>query len=205
MKVDYTPEDLIKFENTICNLWNEKKIKAPIHLDNGNEHQLIDIFTRYVNEEDWVLGSWRQHYKCLLKGVPQNELIEAILAGKSISLCFPEFNVISSAIVGGSLPIALGIALAIKRQGGTNKAVCFVGDMSSETGIAHECIKYSTNHNLPVLWVIEDNDKSVCTPTREVWGSDSNSYEHNRPKNVIYYKYQTIYPHAGPGGQRIQF
>ena len=41
--------------------------------------------------------------------------------------------------------------------------------MTSETGIAHECIKFSQNFNLPILFVIEDNDL-VCTETRVAWG-----------------------------------
>ncbi len=140
-----------------------------MHLDNGNEESLIKIFREHVGEEDWIVGSWRQHYKCLLKGVPQDQLKAAILDGKSISLCFPKHRVISSAIVGGVLPIAVGIALGIQRQALAHKVVCFMGEMTSETGIAHECIKYATNCHLPILFVIEDNEKSVCTPTLETW------------------------------------
>src|SRR6185312_10128102 len=139
MNVPYTPEDLIAFEEEVCNHFADKKILAPVHLDDGNAPQLIEIFQNYVNEDDWVCGSWRTHMKCLLKGVSKEKLMAAILEGKSISLCFPEHNVISSAIVGGILPIALGIALGIKKQGGNNKVVCFLGEMTSETGTFYEC------------------------------------------------------------------
>lgn len=214
MKVALTPEDLIKFEEEVCKNFSEKKIRAPIHLDNGNEEQLIEIFEKFVDEDDWILGSWRQHYKCLLKGVPPEKLMQAILEGKSISLCFPQYNVISSAIVGGILPIAVGIGMGIKKAKGTNKVVCFLGEMSSETGMAHECIKYSTAHKLPLLWVVEDNGKSVCTPTLPVWGLNKLTYApeyFSHPKevcpvreNVLYYRYESKYPHAG-GTERVQF
>lgn len=211
MKVNITPDDLINFEKEVCKNFSQKKILAPVHLDNGNEDQLIEVFSKYVDEEDWVFGSWRQHYKCLLKGVPQNELMQAILQGKSIGLCFPQYKVISSAIVGGIIPIALGIALGIKMNNGTNKAVCFLGEMTSESGIFHECLKYSENHSLPILWVIEDNNKSVCTITSEVWKKMSFEPENYQDKsvvrireNVLYYKYQSLFPHAGCG-ERIQF
>ena len=46
---------------------------------------------------------------------------------------------------------------------------CFMGEMTSETGIAHECIKYSRNFDLPIHFVVEDNEKSVCTDTRKTW------------------------------------
>jgi pyruvate dehydrogenase E1 component alpha subunit len=213
MKVTFTPDDLISFEDEIVNLFNEKKIRAPIHLDNGNESQLIEVFRDYVDEDDWILGSWRQHYKCLLKGVPPHELKEAILEGHSIGLCFSDYRVISSAIVGGSLPISVGIAMGIKRAGDKNKVVCFVGEMTSESGTFYECLKYSTNHDLPILFVIEDNGKSVCTPTREVWGKEKLTYEpedyqagqvRRVSDKVLYFKYTSKYPHAG-AGSRIQF
>jgi pyruvate dehydrogenase E1 component alpha subunit len=164
---------------------------------------MIDVFAK-INHEDWVLCSWRSHYQCLLKGVPQQEVMEEILKGRSISLCFPEYRILSSAIVTGVLPIAVGIAMSIKRENGTNKVHVFLGEMTSETGLAHECIKYSTNHDLPIRFVIEDNGKSVCTDTRDVWNTQELSYENSTADNIYYYKYDTKYPHAG-AGKRVQF
>jgi pyruvate dehydrogenase E1 component alpha subunit len=213
MKVTYTPEDLIKYEDHVCDLFAQKKIRAPVHLDNGNEEQLITVFESFVEEDDWVMGSWRMHMKVLLKGVPQETLTNAILDGKSISLCFPEYKVISSAIVGGILPIAVGTAMGIKIKGGTNKVVCFMGETTSESGMAYETIKYATQHNLPILFVIEDNGKSVCTETRAVWNMEKLTYEPDnyRSKSVVqvapkvlYFKYESKFPHAGTG-ERIQF
>ena len=133
---------LVNFENKIADLFNNKKIKAPIHLYSGNESQIIKIFQK-VRKNDWVLCSWRSHYQCLLKGVPEKLLIKEIIKGKSISLCFRKYKILSSAIVGGNAPIAVGIAKALKIKKSKNKVLCFVGDMTSETGIVHECIKYS--------------------------------------------------------------
>ena len=85
-------EKLIKFEEEIAELFNSKKIRAPIHLYHGNEDQIIKIFKK-INPEDWVFCSWRSHYQCLLKGVPEKKIKEEILDGKSISFCFPEYNI----------------------------------------------------------------------------------------------------------------
>ena len=88
-------EDLVNFENEIAELFNNAKIKAPVHLYNGNEDQIIEIFRKHnIGKDDWVLCSWRSHYQCLLKGVPPDELKEAILQGRSISLCFSDYNVV---------------------------------------------------------------------------------------------------------------
>jgi len=108
-------KDLIEFENKIIKLFNNAKIKSPIHLHSGNEENLIRIFKK-IKKNDWILSSWRSHYHCLLKGVPIKKLTQEILKGKSISLCFPEYKIYSSAIVGGSLPIAVGLALALKKK-----------------------------------------------------------------------------------------
>ena len=204
MKNLLSKNELIAFEEEIAKCFNEKLIRAPIHLYHGNEEQMIEIFKR-INEEDWVLCSWRSHYQCLLKGVPRNRLKEDILAGRSISLCYNEYRVLSSGIVTGVLPIATGIALDIKRRKGSNKVYCFMGDMTSETGIAHECIKYSKNFDLPIQFIIEDNNKSVCTITKNAWGADKLTYEKITEEKILYYKYDASkYPHAG-SGIRIQF
>ena len=196
-------QKLIKFEEDIAKLFNAGKIKAPVHLYHGNENELIKIF-RKIKKNDWVFCSWRSHYQCLLKGVPENKIKKEILACRSISLCFPKYKIYSSAMVGGSLPIAVGTALSIKRNKGKNRVFCFMGEMTSETGIAHECIKYSRNFKLPIHFIIEDNEKSVCTDTRKSWNQNKLSYEGKKDKYVTYYNYKLKYPHAG-AGKRVQF
>lgn len=194
--------DLIHFEDRVAAAFNAGKIRAPVHLYAGNEKEMIEIFAT-VAEEDWIFCSWRSHYQCLLKGVPEDELMDSILAGHSISLCFSNHRVFSSAIVGGSLPIATGLAMSIKRNQVNSKVHCFMGDMTAETGIAHECIKYSRYHKLPIRFIVEDNKKSVCTDTYEVWGIAESSYK-GGASNVVYYEYETKYPHAG-AGVRVEF
>lgn len=198
-----TKEDLIAFEDEIAALFNAGKIRAPVHLYSGNEDRIIEIFRR-IRPQDWVFCSWRSHYQCLLKGVPKERVREEILAGRSISLCFPEQRVFSSAIVGGVPPIATGTAMAIKRRGEDSRVYCFMGDMTAETGIVHEAIKYSRNHALPIHFIVEDNGKSVCTDTREAWGQPRLSFEGVADEYVSYYRYETKYPHAG-AGVRVQF
>lgn len=198
-----TEADLIAFEEEIAGLFNAAKIRAPVHLYYGNERAIIEIFRR-IRPQDWVFCSWRSHYQCLLKGVPRETLRDAIVAGRSINLCFPEQRIYSSAIVGGVVPVALGMALALKRKGEDAKAWCFLGEMTAETGIAHECIKYARNHALPIHFVVEDNEKSVCTDTREVWNQPKLTFEGVNDEYVTYYKYTTKYPHAG-AGVRVQF
>jgi TPP-dependent pyruvate/acetoin dehydrogenase alpha subunit len=195
-------EDLIKFEEDIAAEFNAGKIRAPIHLSHGNESQLIEIFKDIV-ASDWVVGSWRMHYQCLLKGVPPEVLKAEIMSGHSISLCFPKYRIVSSGIVGGILPIALGIAKGIFLNGGPEWVHCFMGDMTAECGITYEVIKYALNFDLPITFYLEDNGLGVCTPTLEAWGAKRLALE-CKP-NVHLYRYeQNKYPHAG-AGVRVQF
>ena len=198
-----TPEHLIAFETEIAEIFNAGKIRAPVHLYFGNEKEMIEIF-RDVKPEDWIFCSWRSHYQCLLKGVPREEVKAEILAGRSISLCFPKYKIVSSAIVTGVLPMAVGVAMGIKRRGENSRVHCFAGEMTAETGAFHECLKYSTNHQLPIRFIIEDNGKSVCTDTRETWNQPTLTYEKINHPLIVYYKYQSKYPHAG-AGKRVQF
>ena len=195
MITNLTVDDLVAFEEDIASLFNDGKIRAPVHLESGNEVSLIKVFED-VRPEDWVLCSWRAHLKCLLKGVPPTVLKEAIMRGESMGLCFPEYRILSSAIVGGNLPIALGIAKALKLpEVRSNARVhCFLGDMTARTGIADECIRYSAD--LPIRWIVEDNGISVCTPTDDVWPTGY--------PQIKRYHYESIYPHAG-AGVRVQF
>lgn len=203
MITSLTAQDLIDFETEIAGLFNGGKIRAPVHLYSGNEEAMLRIF-QDIRPEDWVLCSWRSHYQCLLKGVPRELLKQEIVAGRSISLCFPKYRIVSSAIVTGVLPIAVGIGMSIKRSQGKERVFCFMGEMTSETGVAHECIKYVQNHELPVHFIVEDNGKSVCTDTRQAWNQPVLTYEKTQLPHVTYYQYQTKYPHAG-AGVRVQF
>jgi pyruvate dehydrogenase E1 component alpha subunit len=195
-----TVEELIAFEADIAAEFNAGKIRAPIHLDGGNEKQLIKIFQEY-RPGDWVCCSWRSHYKALLCGIPPVKVKAEIMAGRSICLCFPEYRFLSSAIVGGNLPIALGIAWSIKRSGGKEKVFAFLGDMTAHGGMYHECLKYATNWDLPIKFFVENNMKSVCTDTGQVWGE----YEspHYTDKFEEYF-YTLPFPHSG-AGVRVNF
>lgn len=198
-----TEQELINFETRIAEQFNKGKIKAPVHLYDGNEKQIKKVFER-IRPQDWIFCSWRSHYQCLLKGVPPDLVEEEILKGHSISLCFPEYKIYSSAIVGGVLPIAVGTAMSIERNGEDSHVYCFVGDMTVQTGIAHECLKYSQNFGLPITFVVEDNGKSVCTDTHKTWNVEITDEEFIEDGNFIYYKYESRYPHAG-AGVRVQF
>ena len=106
---------LIDFEKKIKKIYEIGKIKAPIHLSGNNEDNLIKIFNR-IDKKDWVFSTWRNHYHALLHGINSKWLNKEILSGRSMGIINKKKNFFSSAIVGGILPISLGVALSIKKN-----------------------------------------------------------------------------------------
>jgi len=200
-KVAATKEDLISFEKEIAEIFATGTIRAPVHLRAGREEHLIQIFQENeIGGDDYVFGYWDSHELALLKGVPRETVKKAIVEGKSISLCFPEYKVLCSGIAGSLMGTAAGVAWALKRQNQKGKVYLFCGDMSSETGIFHESVKYAAHYDLPVKFVVCDNGISVMTDTREVWGSKEPWFKNTRyEKKIIYFKYVNGYPHSGLG------
>ena len=203
MQNDWTVESLKEFESQVADIFNAGGIKAPVHLSDGNESGLIDIFQE-VRQDDWIFCSWRSHYQCLLKGVPPEEVLSEVVAGRSISLGFPQYRIFSSAIVGGQVPIAIGAAMGEKLKATSAHVWCFIGDMTAETGIAQTSIRYAETHDLPITFVIEDNGISVLTKTREVWASETLRFNERDSSKVRTFEYRSKYPHAG-AGVRVQF
>ena len=191
---NWSEQDLIDFENDIISHWEGGEIRGPIHLSNGNEKELIKIFNK-VGIDDWVFSTWRSHYHALLHGVEPDVLKQKILDGKSITIVDKDSKFYASAIVTGTLPIALGVAKAIKLQKSDNKVWVFLGDMAFESGIFYEVHKYARNYDLPLYFVVEDNGVSTNTPTLDTW----NGIQREIPEDVIYYKYESKYPHYGTG------
>lgn len=202
-----SPEELIKFEDDIAEVYKIGKIRGPIHLRDGNEQQLIEVF-KQVRLDDYVFSTWASHLHALLKGVPKHQVYNKILAGESITLHFPEERFYSSAIVGGIVPIAVGTAESIIRKGWKDdeRVWCFVGDMALHNGTVLDSIQWSIKQDLPITFVVEDNGKSVCTITDDTtipcldlvasinqWGRNCKNFE------IQYYKYISKWPHSGTG------
>jgi len=185
---------LIDFETEVKERYEAGEIKAPVHLSSNNEDALIEIFGAHIDEDDWVFCSWRNHYHALLHGIPRDTLMDMIVRGKSMSVYSDKPKFYSSSIVGGILPIALGTAMSIKMKEEKNKVWCFIGDMTFETGLFYETYKYARNFELPLEFVVEDNNLSTNTPVDETWGG-----KQTVPADVYHYEYKSDYPHHGTG------
>ena len=187
---------LVKFENKVAAAFESRRIRGPIHLVGGNETQLIKLFNTFIPRDAWVISTWRSHYHALLHGVPEVRVMNEILSGRSMQLHFPEHRFLSSAIMGGGLSIACGIASGIDPT--KSWVWCFVGDMAASSGAFFEAVNYATGHDLPISFVVEDNGLSTNTPTYEAWGLAADQWWKKQSK-VHHYNYRRTQPHCGSG------
>jgi pyruvate dehydrogenase E1 component alpha subunit len=199
--VNWQPSDLIAFEQRVADAFAAQQCKGPVHLSGGNESQLIEIF-KDINKQDWIFSFYRGHYHALLHGIDPEWLFAEILAGRSMNIMSPEHRFFTSAIVGGCLPIAVGVAAALKRQGSERKVWCFIGDMCFSTGAFRDAVNYSRACALPIKFVVEDNDMSCDSPTMATWGYGAWLEGHVlscREEYIVPYVYKRTWPHVGIG------
>ena len=194
-----TKTDLVNFESKIAELFKQGKIRCPIHLSSGNEEQLIQLF-KDIAPWDYVFSTHRNHYHYLLHTDDAQGLMEKILSGDSMHTCDPKWHFYSSSIVAGCVSIACGVALALKMKDSIKKVWCFIGDGAADEGWFTEALKYAVTMDLPIVYVLEDNNRSVESSTKQRWGVDYRYTNDSRFRSkLLVYEYNCGYPHTGDG------
>jgi TPP-dependent pyruvate/acetoin dehydrogenase alpha subunit len=177
-------EDLIKdalrirlVEEKIIELYPSDLIQSPVHLSIGQEAVAVGICAN-LNPEDWVFINYRGHAFYLAKGGPLPQFfaelmgrIDGLSKGKagSMHLAAPKQGVIgASAVVASTISHAVGAALASKIKGERNRIfVANFGDGAMEQGVFFESLNFTALHNLPVLFLCEDNGLAVHTHVKD--------------------------------------
>lgn len=176
--------EIRRFEEKAEELYLLKgQITGPLHLYLGQEAVAAGVMSA-LEREDMVLTTYRGHGHAIAKGVPMRPLM-AELFGKSTGTCkglsgsmhaaiYRERGVLfASAIVAGGVPIATGVALAMKHRGTRNVATVFFGDGAVNIGSFHEGLNLAAVWGLPVLFVCENNLYAMSTRVEEAMSSDS--------------------------------
>lgn len=199
----WTVEALKEFEERVIRGFEAGLYKCPVHLSGGNERELIDIF-KSIKKSDYVFATHRNHYHYLLKGGSPEELLlemsgseDAINKGqaRSMNICDPSINFYATAIVGGGCAIAVGVALALKKKKSKAKVYCFCGDGAEDSGHFVEAVRFGLSRNLPLVFILEDNDYSTDSTKEDRW----HGYQLISSRNIYRYRYTRIYPHVGIG------
>lgn len=155
-----------KVEEKIVELYPQQEMRCPTHLSIGQEAAAAGVCTA-LRADDRVFSTHRCHAHYLAKGGDLKQMFAELYGrrtgcakgkGGSMHLVQPELGLMgASAIVGGSLPIAVGAALAAKMQRKDRVSVAFFGDGCVEEGVFHESLNFASLHKLPVVFVCENN------------------------------------------------
>ena len=165
-----------EFEEAAYRLFEQNKLRGSVHLYTGEEACAATICST-LTDKDYITSTHRGHGHCIAKGAELDKALAEPM-GKATGYCkgrsgsmhiadFEKGNLGANAIVGGGIPIATGAGLAIKMQKKDNVAVCFFGDGASNEGTFHESINFAAIHNLPVIYVCENNGFGISVPLSE--------------------------------------
>lgn len=153
------------------------EIQCPVHLCSGQEAVAAGVCESLVDADD-VFGNHRSHGHFIAKGGKIYDLLAEVFCrengcsagrGGSMHLIDPEVGFLGAApIVGGTISLALGAALAHQIRGDGGVAVSFFGDGAAGEGVLYEALNFAAIRKLPIIFVCENNLYSTHMPIREI-------------------------------------
>jgi acetoin:2,6-dichlorophenolindophenol oxidoreductase subunit alpha len=161
-----------RIQERIESLYHRDEMKTPIHLCIGQEAIAVGVCS-LLGRSDYISSNHRSHGHYLAKGGDLNALIAELHCRKSGcskgfggSMHLVDISVGhlgSSSIVGGGIPIGTGLGLSIKMKRDDLVSVVFFGDGAADEGVLYESINFAMLKKLPVIFVLENNEWSVCS------------------------------------------
>jgi len=160
-------------EDTIAQEYAKQEMRCPTHLCTGQE-AISAAVCLSLESDDFAVSTHRAHGHYLAKGGDLNAMIAEIYGkvtgcsrGKGGSMHLVDISagfMGSTAIVGGSIPVGVGLGLSIALKGKDRISCVFMGDGATEEGVFYESVNFAVMKNLPVLFICENNLYSVYTP-----------------------------------------
>lgn len=157
-------------EEEIASRYSQNKMRCPTHLSIGQEGVAAGI-GMLLRDDDFVVSTHRSHAHYLGKGGDLNKMIAELYGketgcagGRGGSMHLIDESVGfkgSTAIVGNTMPIGVGLGLSIQLNKGDQVSCVYVGDGSIEEGVFYESVNFAAVRGLPVLFVCENNFYSV--------------------------------------------
>jgi pyruvate dehydrogenase E1 component alpha subunit len=159
-----------KTEEEIANRYSEQEMRCPTHLSIGQE-LVPSIYAQFITEKDYAVSTHRAHAHYIAKGGDIKSMIAEIYGkktgcshglGGSMHLIDKKVGFMgSTAIVGGTIPIGVGLALSIQIKNEDKISTVFLGDGATEEGVFYESVNFAALKNLPVIFICENNLYSV--------------------------------------------
>ena len=164
-----------RLESKAAELYSAMKIRGFLHLYDGEEAVAVGVMET-LTAEDAVVATYREHGQALARGISAGAIMaemygkqEGCSRGRGGSMHFFDASTRfygGNAIVGGALPVALGLALADKLQGKPRVTCCFFGDGAVAEGEFHETMNLAALWKVPALFVCENNLYAMGTALR---------------------------------------
>jgi pyruvate dehydrogenase E1 component alpha subunit len=173
----FTRNDEVEAQWSFIDPILKKEIRCPVHLCTGQEAVAAGVCTA-LEKEDYIFGNHRSHGHYLAKGGRMQEMVAEVYCretgcsrgrGGSMHLLDPSIGMMGSApIVAGTIPLALGAALAANIRNDGRVAVSFFGDGATGEGVLCESLNFAALKKLPILFVCENNFYSTHLPIDEI-------------------------------------
>jgi TPP-dependent pyruvate/acetoin dehydrogenase alpha subunit len=167
-------------EEEIARIYPSDKIKSPVHLSIGQEAVSVGVCD-VLRADDVVSPTYRGHATFLAKGGPLRGLMAELYGkaagvaggkGGSMHIIDSAHHVAgTSAVVGTTIPVAVGYALAFRRTRSDRVSVSFFGDGATEEGVFNESLNFASLQKLPVVFVCENNFFAIHTPLTRRWAT----------------------------------
>ncbi|MFN4142903.1 pyruvate dehydrogenase (acetyl-transferring) E1 component subunit alpha [Aestuariivirga sp.] len=161
-----------RFEERCAELYSEQKIRGFLHLYVGEEANAVGVM-EVMTAEDAVVATYREHGHALARAIPAREVMAEMFGkasgssrgrGGSMHVFDAKRRFYGgNAIVGGGLPLAVGLALADRMQGRSRITCCFFGEGAAAEGAFHESMNLAALWKLPILFVCENNGYAMGT------------------------------------------
>ncbi len=166
-----------QFEERVKLLFLEGQMPGTIHQSQGQEASAVGVCMA-LNGDDYITSTHRPHGHALAKGLTPDEMMIELF-GKVTGCCkgkggsmhvgnLEKGMVPAIAIVGGGIPVAAGMGLALKMQKRTQIVACFFGDGAANEGAFHEGVNLASIWSLPVIFVCENNLYGASTHVNKV-------------------------------------
>jgi pyruvate dehydrogenase E1 component alpha subunit len=183
-------------ELLISEKYKEQIFRCPVHLSIGQEAIAVGV-SLHLTVSDKVVSTHRSHAHYIAKGGDIFRMLSELI-GSSLGCCKGRGGsmhifdnsvgfMASIPIVGSSLPIATGLALAEKKLNSKNLVVAFIGDAALETGAFYESLNLAALKELPLLIVLEDNGYSTFSNKSVRWPESKNVKETIQGMGVSYF------------------
>ena len=162
-----------RFEEKSAEMYALAKIAGFLHLYIGQEAVAVGCLSA-LHPDDYTISAYRDHGHCLARG-SNPKAVMAELFGKATGLCKGKGGSMhlidverkfmgGYAIVGGHLPLAVGLAFAARYEKNNQVVMCFFGDGALPSGQAHEAFNLAALWSLPVIFICENNRYGMGTP-----------------------------------------